>query len=315
MATRKTSRRKKKPARSPAPRKTAARPVVTRPPRTSPDDREADALRIFAEIEVAAGSDARAMAERAAARALESFVRKMGRDFVKHVGALYFWRTGFERLLGQPELDRAALAAQSAEMLRAIKRFHRVLDRTRDAVLLTRRHVCDEPVASLVEEVRAAVVSELGGHAARFDFTADVEEGLTVHADHLHLSGALVDVVKNAAEAYPAESPRTPVHLSARARGRTIEIVVADEGHGWDAEALRHAFVPFRTDKPDGTGLGLYLARRAVEDLHGGRLTVESDGRGKGTRVRLVLARRQKDVKPRRRATPTEGELFGAAGQ
>jgi len=311
MATRATSRpakkeRNKKPARAAARPTSATRPAVSRPPRTSPDEDDAAALRLFAEIEKVAGCDARALAERAAEQVLESFVRKMRHDQSKHFNALCVADRDLDAILRQPELDRAALAANAEKRTESGRRFRRLSDRARDAVLLIYRHMSEELVAPLVEEVRAAVVAELGPGAARFDFTADVEEGLKLHADHPYLVRALTDLVKNAAQAYPASSPRTPVRLMARARGRTVEIVVADEGFGWDAEIITYAFIPFSTCKPGGSGLGLYLARRDVEDRHGGRLTLESEGRDRGTRLRLVLPRRQADVQPRRRLTMDE---------
>jgi signal transduction histidine kinase len=253
-----------------------------------------------------AGPSARALAERAAAHTLESFVRKMGHDFVKHVGALYDGPSRLQQILSRSELDRAELLANAASQDEAVRRFNNLLERTRDAVLLSRTHLSPEPVAPFVEEVRATVVAALGDRAAKLDFTADVEEELTFHADHPYLSRALVEIVKNAAEAYPDTEPRAPVRLTARARSRIVEIVVADAGRGWSEEGLSHAFIPFSTGKRDGTGLGLYIARRAVEERHGGRLILESDGRGRGTRVRIVLPRRQKEVQPRRRLTEDE---------
>ena len=52
-------------------------------------------------------------------------------------------------------------------------------------------------------------------------------------------------------------------------------------------ETLSRAFDLFFTTKPDGTGLGMALARSVI-DLHGGRLDVQST-LGRGTRVRVRL--------------------------
>ena len=52
-------------------------------------------------------------------------------------------------------------------------------------------------------------------------------------------------------------------------------------------ETLSRAFDLFFTTKPDGTGLGMALARSVI-DLHGGRLDVQS-ALGRGTRVRVRL--------------------------
>jgi len=70
----------------------------------------------------------------------------------------------------------------------------------------------------------------------------------------------------------------------------SVEIVVADRGHGMDAETLARIFDPFYTTKADGTGLGLSITYGIVRD-HGGTVTADST-EGAGTRfvVRLPLA-------------------------
>ncbi len=64
-------------------------------------------------------------------------------------------------------------------------------------------------------------------------------------------------------------------------------IEVADNGRGISPELLPNIFRPFFTTKGDGTGLGLSLARRIVED-HQGRIDVTSTV-GKGTTFAVVL--------------------------
>ena len=70
----------------------------------------------------------------------------------------------------------------------------------------------------------------------------------------------------------------------------SIDIVVADHGHGMGADTLARIFDPFYTTKPTGTGLGLSIAYGIVHD-HGGTITAESTP-GEGTRflIRLPVA-------------------------
>ncbi len=68
-------------------------------------------------------------------------------------------------------------------------------------------------------------------------------------------------------------------------------ITVSDTGRGIPAEHLPNIFRPFYTTKGNGTGLGLSLARRIVEEHHG-RIEVESSS-GKGTTFSVMLPVRQ----------------------
>lgn len=78
-------------------------------------------------------------------------------------------------------------------------------------------------------------------------------------------------------------------------------ITVVDTGRGIAPEHLANIFRPFYTTKGTGTGLGLSMARRTVEDHHG-RIEVTSEV-GKGARFLVVL--------PLLQATPTRGGDLG----
>ena len=76
--------------------------------------------------------------------------------------------------------------------------------------------------------------------------------------------------------------------------GKSVEILVTDDGTGIDAVDLPHIFDRFyRTDQSrnrgtGGTGLGLAIARSIVE-AHKGTIVEVSDGPGQGTTVRFDL--------------------------
>jgi signal transduction histidine kinase len=71
------------------------------------------------------------------------------------------------------------------------------------------------------------------------------------------------------------------------ATDQALELFVQDEGIGMDAETRARLFEPFFTGKAGGTGLGLTIVKRFVED-HRGRITVSS-APGRGTRIDVVL--------------------------
>ena len=161
-----------------------------------------------------------------------------------------------------------------------------------------------EPV--LVEEAVREVVDLFD--AARPDalkLDLAIDPALRVCADARQLRQVLWNLVLNAAEAMaeggtlrilaaPAEEA-APQEASARRRNRGsekphgAEIVVADEGVGIAPETLDRIFDPFFTTKRNGSGLGLAMVHRIVED-HGGSVRLESSV-GSGTTVRMWLPR------------------------
>jgi signal transduction histidine kinase len=77
------------------------------------------------------------------------------------------------------------------------------------------------------------------------------------------------------------------IGVTVELQGQNAVIEVADNGRGISADHLPNIFRPFYTTKGEGTGLGLSLARRIVED-HQGRINVTSTV-GKGTTFAVVL--------------------------
>jgi signal transduction histidine kinase len=94
---------------------------------------------------------------------------------------------------------------------------------------------------------------------------------ICVEGDYELLRQLLVNLLLNAVEAAEREGQgRIVVELDAAPDGRAV-LSVQDTGPGPAAATKEELFEPFVTEKPDGTGLGLYVARQVVQE-HGGSI-------------------------------------------
>jgi signal transduction histidine kinase len=73
------------------------------------------------------------------------------------------------------------------------------------------------------------------------------------------------------------------VRLERRAETETVELSVSDNGRGMAPEEQARVFDPGYTTKPRGWGLGLALAKRIVEEYHGGRIYIRRSAPGEGS--------------------------------
>ena len=101
-------------------------------------------------------------------------------------------------------------------------------------------------------------------------------------SDQIHQ--VLLNLLLNALQAIDTNGK---IAVTVELQGKNAVIEVADNGRGIAPNHLPNIFRPFYTTKGDGTGLGLSLARRIVED-HQGRIDVTST-LGKGTTFAVIL--------------------------
>jgi len=106
-------------------------------------------------------------------------------------------------------------------------------------------------------------------------------EALLVRADPIHMQQVIMNLVMNGMDAM-ADEPR-PRNLTIRTRRNAerdvAEVRISDSGTGIRQENLAHIFDPFVTTKPQGTGLGLPIARTIIES-YGGAIWAENRLRG-----------------------------------
>lgn len=131
-------------------------------------------------------------------------------------------------------------------------------------------------------------VAELGGELEQVELELNCTEALWVVGAPLRLRRALANVIANAYQAMD-QGGKLTVHATSGGDGM-VTVRVSDTGCGMSERDVRAALKRFNTTRKDqgGTGLGLPIVKRIVEELHGGRLLIESTP-GSGTTVQIDL--------------------------
>ena len=105
-----------------------------------------------------------------------------------------------------------------------------------------------------------------------------------VSFDPNQMKQVLINLVKNALEAMDTGGVIT---LTTMALDDQVRLAVQDTGKGIEPEIIADIFNPFFTTKKTGTGLGLAVINKIIEDHHG-TITVESN-KGQGTTFTVQL--------------------------
>jgi PAS domain S-box-containing protein len=120
------------------------------------------------------------------------------------------------------------------------------------------------------------------------DVSVDKEDNLMVLTDTNVLHLVFTDTIMNAVDAMPGGGSLRLTASGGAAPGSAV-ITISDTGEGIPKEIIPYVFEPFFTTKPlgMGTGLGLSVAKRIIND-HGGEITLKSK-EGVGTTVSIKL--------------------------
>ncbi|MDA8433318.1 MAG: ATP-binding protein [Nitrospiraceae bacterium] len=178
------------------------------------------------------------------------------------------------------ELDSPQHKALAQAMLRESDRMKRLIE---ELLLYTK------PSRLEIKEVDLATLFEELGHYMKakreaLSLSIAVPPLTTIKADPDKITQVFLNLLNNAVDA-----ARKEILLSARTSGNDVEVRITDDGPGIKEADLVRVFDPFFTTKKGGTGLGLPICKKIVED-HGAAIEIFS-GENRGTTVTLVFRR------------------------
>jgi two-component system, cell cycle sensor histidine kinase PleC len=146
------------------------------------------------------------------------------------------------------------------------------------------------PMKSILNDISMLVADMV--NKKKIEMLLEIAADLpNIEADELKVKEIIYNLLSNAVKFTPEGGK---IGMRAKKIDSGIEVVVWDTGVGIAPENMEKIFEGFfRVDTPysrvtEGTGLGLPISKKLVE-LHGGKISVESEGLNKGTSVRFTL--------------------------
>jgi len=168
----------------------------------------------------------------------------------------------------------------------------------RDLRIFARDEANGAAPGALHAALAGAIKMAMGELRHRGCVVTDLGPEMVVDAGASRLTQVFVNLLVNAAQALPEGDPeRHEVRVETRStQPGWAEVRIADTGPGFAEDVLPRIFEPFFTTKPpgEGTGLGLSMSRRIVEEL-GGELTAANRPEG-GAELRVRLPLRAEPV-------------------
>jgi PAS domain S-box-containing protein len=223
-------------------------------------------------------------------RAKDEFLMTLSHELRTPMTAILGWARLLPTMSPNEPMFREAVSSIARGAQLQARLIDDVLDVSRivsGKMRLTRERLNIESVLNASLE---AVRPTAGARGIRIETTFAPQLGWIV-ADPTRFQQVMWNLLTNAVKFTPKGGT---VHVTARRSSSHLEISVADSGEGIDPAFLPHVFEPFRqAENPQtrvhgGLGLGLSIVRYIVE-AHGGNISADSAGRGKGATFTVTL--------------------------
>lgn len=221
--------------------------------------------------------------ERAAeARATAELIQVLGHELLNGLAPVASLAESGLAVVESPSMDRDLLREILGTLTRHAEGLQRFVEAYRALARLPAPCLRPVPVSQLVEDITRLFVVRW----PQVTLSADAGHGRPWPMDRDQINQALWALIQNAAEASNADrGVEARVEMAVHADDAGLVFEVRDNGHGVAPESEDAIFRPFHTTKPDGTGVGLSLARQ-IAHAHGGTLALHG---GEWTTFRLFL--------------------------
>lgn len=195
------------------------------------------------------------------------------------------------------EADMAILNKSTSTIVNQVTSMKRMVDDFRDYAKLPPAVLTALNLTALIDDVLHLYMSGDGRDAIHLQLVDNLP---LVMGDTTQLRQVIHNLLQNAQDAVnentrPGVAPRIDViteivkYSSADHTDRTaVRLSICDNGPGFSKKILARAFEPYATSKPRGTGLGLPMVKKIIEE-HGGRIDIQNRADGNGAKVSILL--------------------------
>ncbi|NIA11802.1 MAG: hypothetical protein GWP10_19275 [Nitrospiraceae bacterium] len=168
-----------------------------------------------------------------------------------------------------------------------IKRIESILEAMRNALKLGQVQKAPIDIVALVEE-SIEIVRDTSSPGIKISHESEIDQPVHVLGNKGQLKVTILGILDNAVEAMKSTGTLT-VKLGElrKSKRHMVELVIQDTGSGIPSRNLERVFDLRFSTKRAGWGLGLHLAKQAVEDM-GGEIRLDSE-EGIGTTVSIML--------------------------
>ena len=141
----------------------------------------------------------------------------------------------------------------------------------------------DKDLDDTIEKTVDYLRSRLGN---KISLSLDMDGSRASNHNQQLISWVLENMIKNSADAMDGSGT---ISVEKRTQSNRMIVLIKDTGRGITQADQRKIFEPGFTSKSRGWGLGLSLAKRIIEEYHGGKLTLEQSIPGEGTTFKISL--------------------------
>ncbi|GAA5415204.1 sporulation kinase A [Paraliobacillus ryukyuensis] len=169
------------------------------------------------------------------------------------------------------------------------------IDTISSELLFIGKPITDKRELEKLSKMINEIVTLLNTQAKRYHITitTSVPKNISLLCDRTQIKQVLINLVKNAIEAMPNGGN---ISIDATTNEDWCYVSIIDQGTGIPEYLIHKINEPFFTTKPDGTGLGLMISNKIIEN-HQGKLSIEStELEGSTFTIQLPCFNNQKKV-------------------